>query len=412
MGFSDLEQFNVTAAESRDGSFDVLGFDNGDTPDLIEAGLFLELDELVANHQPSWLDPEFGYVGGEVIVQRLTTYRGTTYKIPTRTHAHLWYYRGDLLEDPAEQANFEDEYGRELRFPLTWDEQAEVAQFFHRPDADPPLYGSVEWKAPDFGLAGWMTRFVCAARPNHHYFGDDGSANVDTDAGIRAAEEHARALQWSEPDALKGDIITQLELLGSGAAFMGSAFPWITALLRQFEFPFADRLATAVAPGRFVDGALVRRPVQQSSFVYGMNAFAEAERHEATYLLLQWLGGARINNWANALPTIREPLQRTARADPAILARHGEQSIATLLEEVSPRSAPTVALPGVRDYHNALDEEFSKVMNGDQSAERAMETVRDRWDGITERIGTEGQLDAIVSSQTGWPEGVDEPPGP
>ena len=385
VGFSDLEQFNVTAAESRDGSFDVLGFDNGDTPDLIEAGLFLELDELVANHQPSWLDPEFGYVGGEVIVQRLTTYRGTTYKIPTRTHAHLWYYRGDLLEDPAEQAAFEDRYGRELRFPLTWDEQAEVAEFFHRPTADPPLYGSIEWKAAGWQLPTWMSRFASSANPSHFYFNDDGSANVNTEAGIRATEEHRRALTWSEPDATSRPGFAS-GLFGTGAAFMGNGLSWQAHLGRlDPELPFFDRIRAAVDPGRIVEGKLVRRPAEVFTNVRGVNAFSDPGRHEAAYLYIQWLTGARISSWVSLFPTRVDPTRALSFEDPLIREAYGDSTIDARAEAL-PRSAPSFVIPGRREYFGALDDELVKTLAGDQTAEQGMKNTEDRWNRLTDRL--------------------------
>src|SRR6185295_14621729 len=53
-------------------------------------------------------------------------------------------------------------------------------------------------------------------------------------------------------------------------------------------------IKTNVTPGRVVDGVLIRRPVIFYNICYGVNAFSDPSRHEATYLFLQWAGGARM----------------------------------------------------------------------------------------------------------------------
>ena len=78
--------------------------------------------------------------------------------------------------------------------PKTWDDQAKIAEFFNRPKASTPLYGSVERKCPFWGIVNWEHRFLCSADPNMFYFKPDGSANVNNAAGIRAATEHLRSL--------------------------------------------------------------------------------------------------------------------------------------------------------------------------------------------------------------------------
>ena len=62
-------------------------------------------------------------------------------------------------------------------------DQAKIAEFFNRPKASTPLYGSVERKCPFWGIVNWEHRFLCSADPNMFYFKPDGSANVNNTAG-------------------------------------------------------------------------------------------------------------------------------------------------------------------------------------------------------------------------------------
>lgn len=134
-------QDNLRNASTKNGSFDLVTTFIEEVGDFAEAGLLRPLDEYVEKYQPSWNDPTYGFAGGETTVTLFSKYKGGYYVVAFDNDTQPYFYRGDLIDSPDEQAAFEDKYGRPLRFPLTWDEQAEVAEFFTRPDQQ--LYGDV-----------------------------------------------------------------------------------------------------------------------------------------------------------------------------------------------------------------------------------------------------------------------------
>jgi multiple sugar transport system substrate-binding protein len=54
----------------------------------------------------------------------------------------MYFYRKDLFADAKNQADFKAKYGYDLAPPATWDQLADIDEFFYRP---PDLYG------------GWMS---------------------------------------------------------------------------------------------------------------------------------------------------------------------------------------------------------------------------------------------------------------
>jgi len=64
---------------------------------------------------------------------------GKLWGLPVNQDAYGFMYRRDLFENPDEKAAFKKRYGRDLAVPQTYQEAAEVAEFFTRPDQD--LYG-------------------------------------------------------------------------------------------------------------------------------------------------------------------------------------------------------------------------------------------------------------------------------
>ena len=167
-----------------------------------------------------------------------------------------------------------------------------------------PLYGDVNTLAPFWGAVNWNERFVSAANPNMLYFNDDGSANVNNEAGVRAFTELLKSLEYHGPGALEKDWLAQYQLMGAGNGFRAArsrtrrsssrATPTST-LPESAQFIKSD-----VMPGRVVDGVLIRRPVIFYNICYGVNAFADPSHHEATYLFLQWAGGARMYTYLTA----------------------------------------------------------------------------------------------------------------
>jgi len=62
--------------------------------------------------------------------------------VPQYWNTEMYFYRKDLFADPANQSDFKAKYGYDLAPPTTWDQVADIDEFFHRP---PDLYG------------GWMS---------------------------------------------------------------------------------------------------------------------------------------------------------------------------------------------------------------------------------------------------------------
>lgn len=400
-------QTNIRNASTKNGSFDLVTGAIEDTGDYAEAGLLRPLDDFVAKYKPSWNDPKFGYAGGRSIVQLFTQYNGQTYWVAFDNDTQPFLYRSDLFNDRKEKANFEDKYGRPLEVPKTWEDHAEVAAFFTRPKAARPLYGAVERKSPFWGKVNWQHRFVSSADPNQFYFKPDGSANVNNEAGIRAATEHLASLQWSEPGALSKDWIAQYQLMGAGNGLMGGTFANCTKIIvpanKTFDKGFGKTLRTDVQPGRIVNGKLVRRVVIHYNISYGVNAFAPKSHHEAAYLFLQWAGGARMYTYLTANPAgFQDPHHTYSLDDPLVVASYGAQPMRAFKEIIS-RTAPPITLRGAGEYGAALDEELQKMLTKQQSPEKAMANVEKRWNATTKRLGTAKQAKAIKASYAAFP---------
>jgi multiple sugar transport system substrate-binding protein len=240
-----------------------------------------------------------------------------------------------------------------------------------------------------------------------YYFKPDGSANVNNEAGIRAATEHLRSLQWSEPGALSKDWISQYQTFGAGNGAMGGTFPNVTKLVvaanPTYDKGFGKYLRTDVQPGRMVNGKLVRRVVIFYNISYGVNAFAPKSHHEAAYLFLQWAGGARIYSYLTQNPGgYQDPHHTIQLTDPGVTASYGQQPMRAF-KKIIERQAPPITLRGAPAYNAALDQELQKMLTKQQTPEQAMANVERRWNQITKRLGTAKQVKAMKALRGAYP---------
>ena len=63
--------------------------------------------------------------------EKLLRWAGETYALPILGDAPACFYRADLLADARHRQTFLEKLGRELRPPRTWDELADIAEYFY-----------------------------------------------------------------------------------------------------------------------------------------------------------------------------------------------------------------------------------------------------------------------------------------
>ncbi|WP_427366421.1 ABC transporter substrate-binding protein [Candidatus Caldatribacterium saccharofermentans] len=246
------------------GSFDVT------TWDLMTAGAIapgmLDLEAFAKEH-PELVDPNFDdedfiptakYVYGYWKDKRIG--------YPFYGAAMFFFYRKDLFSDPALQAKFKAEYGRDLAVPKTWEEAKEVAKFFTKkfnPDS-PTEYGIALMLPRTHTLFYMYLNFFGPYRRSPEgiakfgkvdldwgdYFTADGLPAFNSEEGVRALQDVIDLMQYA-PDPLGSDYGETLEAFGKGMVAM---VPQWTACLASWKEspllqPFEEKVGVAVMPG-------------------------------------------------------------------------------------------------------------------------------------------------------------------
>jgi multiple sugar transport system substrate-binding protein len=405
----DNEQKNLESIATHDGSFNLAQTQITDNGDYAEAGFLVNLDAYVAKYQPDWLDPYWGLLGGTTTEALMQKYNGSVYAVSVDGDYQVWAYRIDLLDNATNQRDFKAKYGYDLTgFPQTWQQHDDVAAFFTQPSKS--LYGSADLKNPAWGYVNWMMRYVSTGNPNRQYFDSNARPLINSPEGIQATQEYVKSLAWTYPDAISKGWPEQYAAMGAGQVAMASMFSNCTKFITAgspLDKGFGKYIRTSLAPGRMVNGALVRRSVIYFNSQFGVNAFSDSKLWEASYLVLQWLSSGHIAAWYCGNPAgYFDPHSVSELDDPLVQGSYKPYGCDELKIIIPHTAPPIAAMEGANEYTNTLDVNTQKALAGQISAEEAMAQTASSWDATTSRIGVSKQMKALAAQNAAWPTGL------
>ena len=119
-------------------------------------------------------------------LREAATYNDKLVAVPQYWNTEMYFYRKDLFGDAKNQADFKAKYGYDLAPPTTWDQLADIDEFFHRP---PDLYG------------GWMSGVNWGIGLDYQ--------TILFGVGGRAFDLKANALLANSPESVKTFEIMQ-----------------------------------------------------------------------------------------------------------------------------------------------------------------------------------------------------------
>ena len=350
--------------------------------DLSNANYLLDLTPMVEKYNPeldTMIAPQW---------RVWSRYNDSYIGLPTDGDVFMFYYRKDLLENPKEQAAFEDKYGRELAVPKTYDEYNEVVEFFTRPDEK--LYGAVEWRIRGVTFNWFFQRLFSLGGT---YFNDDMSAAINSPEGVQALEDMKALNAFMPPDVLSYGYVETVAAMSNGTAF--STITWPAAALNvsdPAESKTAGKWGYATVPGYVVDGAPNPKSMSGPGMNFIVNANSE-KNHEALYLYGQWLTSPENLTIAAANPDGNtDPIRKETFEDPEIAESipDGKQFLESQLANLE-QAVPDPILPGYAEYTQAVEIEISDYMTKDGSAQEALDRAAAKWDEVTDGFGREQQ---------------------
>ena len=144
--WSDFQTKAFTEFNAQGDAYDMVVGDSQWLGAASTGGHYVDLTDFVTEHNLT-----------EVMAPATMTYyseypKGSAkyWSVPAEGDAVGWAYRKDWFENPDEMAAFEAKYGYPLAVPEDWKQLRDIAEFFYRPDASPPMYGIAIYTQVDY----------------------------------------------------------------------------------------------------------------------------------------------------------------------------------------------------------------------------------------------------------------------
>ncbi|MGB3904014.1 MAG: sugar ABC transporter substrate-binding protein [Anaerolineae bacterium] len=284
--FSQLYEKQVIEMVGGTGAYDIITYDVGWKAEFANSGYLLALDDYIAASDPEEIQFEDIH---PALIEASCNWKGNTWGLPFYTFTMGYFYRCDLFEDPGEMAAFEAEYGYPLDVPQTYDQLADIAEFFRREPG-----GTLKGEAvtEDFYGIGLMAgrfphvqdEFMSIAwTMDQDLIKDDGTPGTTEPGFLEAAHLYVdELLPYAPPGALTSaydEVVGQMRagLIAQTAAFYLDQWP--NMVKAEDEVPGAE-ICAATSPGAHTwVGALT----------LGMTA--DGKHPDETWEFLKWITG-------------------------------------------------------------------------------------------------------------------------
>ncbi len=361
---------------------------NREYPDLMAQQLILDLTALAERFSMTLPnDTENGYL----LPQYQAFLGDKMVAVPADGDIAVLYLRKDKLEDEANQALYQHQYGEPLRPPQSWQEYQQQVAFFHKPEQD--FFGSVEQRDLASGWMFWMPRYASQSLPNQYLFDQQMRPLINSPAGIAATESYVSTLKYSPPGILKaGNSYTYtLPLFVNGHGYSTIITLAGAKVFGLSSSKIKDKFLAVPMPGKNINGEIHRR----TTLIYGNNIVipSSSEQPALAFLFAMWLTDPEVSvQGLSVKGGFADPFRYNHFNNPVLQQIYSTQVLDTVAAGLDSVVPAGTGLPGDVEYINALNRNLHRAASGTLSAAQAMNETAREWDDITDRFGRELQI--------------------
>ena len=357
--------------------------------DMVTQGIVEPLDPFIEQYMnPADLE-DF-----HPVYRNLMNYGGNIYGLFDDGDTFLLYYRRDLFDDPDAQAAFEEQYGRPLAPPTTWEEYDEVQGFFTERGAG-EYWGGASQRAPLQVYHWWMIEF--RTRGGKFFDEETMDATLDSPAGIDTLNRMLASNQTMPPGVEEWAFLQVFEAWMDGRlAMVGGTWPPFGRFSERYG---ADTVQMEwLPPSQVADNVgYAELPGGYSSLASGfiLSVMTSSPNKDAAYLFAQWMNSPTISLERVMLPyTLRDPFRLSHYSSEAYRALWGDAGeYLDTLQEQTDTALLDIIMPGSQEYHTAIEQMWGAVQGG-TPAEQAAADANAAFNAITDRIGRDAQREA------------------
>jgi multiple sugar transport system substrate-binding protein len=368
--------------------------------DMVSSGSIEDLSGWIERYNPE-IDS-----GDDAVIKPLADavkIGGQTYAMPNDGDAVVSFGRADLINDPTNQAAFEDEHGYQLAAPKTWKEYEDIARFLHAPDKG--IYGAIELRDVFYGYTNFQCRWCSKALPFAFWFDDEMEPLVNSPEAIAAGEEYVGLKDVMHPDILRFGFAETYGGWAAGRAALGLGWP---SQIKTANVPELSKIVGKQLnfrlPGSDVDGQINYRDYQSFGNSYTINKYAKNNK-EAAYLFSQYLIDPEVSARLLLENGFFDPFRKNHMTDTGVARLYTEEQMGAQgpLALNMDNMAPDIILKGSSQYTDALARNLSTAFAGQNSIEQALNATADAWNRITDQQGRDEQIEAWQNLKQAYP---------
>lgn len=413
------------------------GFDGFDGPvwlmgDMIKGDFIYDIEDI-------YKDPRFPKWEKNSVVEPmrfLLQWEGKWYLAPNDFDNHTLNYRKDILMDPKWKSAFKQEKGYDYHVPpRTWEELADIAEFFNGKDWDndgKPDHGITQsWKKGEQA----MWHFVSLAAPYVVLPGNNGRPDrshniywfdpetmeplINTPGFVRALKMAVRLYHAGSPaqagwglgemwnDFLVGDAIFNFGYQDLGALVQdperskvkgtlgcsvlpGTMEVWDLANKKWIKMKEPNIVVNTTGPSWSI---FIFKQSKNPALVYHLAAF-HAQKEISFWNITHGFTGINMGRYFEffkehgGTATIDDWVK--SGWDPNDAEEYEKASYENYF--MGKVSLPYLRIPGAKLYAEALDNHLSEAITGQLSPQEALDRTYEDWEKITNQLGRESQL--------------------
>jgi len=383
----------MAEAVARSSAFDIVHLGAGMIPTLVNAGYVLPLNKLMERG---------GMIYRSVGPQSLQTwYHGENYGFVTDGNVMATGLRKDVFENPEERKRFEDQHGKPMKWPETWDDYLELAKFFTRPD----LAGVCDIRARKWQSTNY---FLMMFHANGGFpFADDMTPTLYNDAGRKAVEWYVGVKPYAPKEIGIWGTSQVIPFAANGGAAMWTFWTGAFGVSERPGSKTQGKWAYGAVPGSRLSGKLVKRSISEPVTTLMVNR--RSQNPEAAYWLCQFWAGPKNSTEIVVDPKFKfsDPWAPEHMTDERVIRKYTPQGLEATVKALEV-SVPPILLPGFLEYTDLLDKNLADAFAGTIGGDEALKKTEGEWREVTKRIGTKLLVRDLASYKAAFPK-VDVP---
>lgn len=397
----------IIEAVSKSGDYDFFSLQPTMLGDLVESGLVMPLTSHV-----NYFDNEFrGRPNGFIypLDRIMPEYKGDIYGILQDGDVFTNYYMHlDKLNSPQEQEGFEKQYGYQLKFADTFREYLDIGEYFYRPDEG--FYGISELRSALRCYIVWFVYYSSKKFPTMLPFDENMNPLLESQEGINATEEFVEAAKYMPEENPSWDYHQVYTESAAGNIFQEIQFPSLSNRLNDpAESKVLGNWGTAVVPGSKVTGPegkeiILKRTVQGAGWILLTSNFSKMKDLATLYSM--WLTSPEKIVTASTAPGSWMDPCRYNQVGPNAHPKM-KQARGPILEKYDLNaSIAAPVLCGIRggmEYATTLSRNLHATMLGTYDPAECMERTAREWQGITDDIGRNEQIESWKKYMGNYP---------